>query len=77
MTETASKTIGVKESSGAEIYRKCQEEVLKRLEKSNDNLGRSMKWKAIAIREDLAAHRDTAAVDWFTKEVISLAERYL
>ena len=64
-------------SNTAEVYRKCQEEVLARLLKTPDCLGRSQLWKVNAIKEDLAIHRETAAMDWFVKEVVALAEKYL
>jgi hypothetical protein len=73
MTETLSKKTG----TDPDVYRLAQEEVLKRLEASTDRLGRSMKWKAEAIREDLADKKDNTYTQEFAKEVIALAEKYL
>ncbi len=61
----------------AELYRLCQEEVLKRLAETPDRLGRSQMWKVNAIKEDIANKRaDSGAMDWLAKEVIAMMEKY-
>ena len=77
VTEKPAPKAPTTESNSAAIYRKCHAEVLKRLEQSQDRLGRSLKWKADAIREDLAAGRNNSYTDEFAKEVVALAEKYL
>ena len=66
-----------KTGTDPEVYRLAQEEILKRMAESTDRLGRSMKWKAEAIREDLAEKKDNTYTQEFAKEVIALAEKCL
>ncbi len=74
--KSPSKPKKLSRKEGADIFRKCQEEVFKRLATTPDRLGRSQQWKLNAIKSDLAAGVDNDFTDWFAKEVSKLAERY-
>lgn len=67
---------GSRSNQMADIYRMCHNEVLRRLMVTPDSLGRSQVWKAKAIADDLADGKDNGYTQWFTKEVIALAEKY-
>jgi hypothetical protein len=70
-------TIEQKQKGMAEVYRLCQDEVLRRLADTPDNLGRSQMWKVNAIKEDIKNKKtDTSAMTWLAKEVAAMVEKY-
>lgn len=64
-------------SPTAIVYREAQKIAFEKLARSQDHLGRSLAWKVDAIKEDLAAHKDSSVVDEFAKEVIRIAEKMM
>lgn len=75
--EVSAPTAEQKSKNTAELYKACQDEVLRRLANTPDRLGRSQMWKVNAIKEDIANKRtDSSVMDWLAQEVITMMEKY-
>jgi hypothetical protein len=84
MTATLSNETGIEIISAeerrqkqAELFKICQDEVIRRWASGVDEKGRSTLWKANAAREDIANQRpDSSIMDALAKEVCAMMEKY-